>query len=131
MAKNYETQPIPKKERWYYKHKASGKAAYCLKEPLANILPEEELDNYEEIEKEEWETLTYVAPVEVPQPTEEELHQQEVRRQIAVLKGQLAATDYQCLKYAEGWLTEEEYAPIKAARQELRDQINELEGELE
>lgn len=42
------------------------------------------------------------------------------------LKTELAATDYQALKYMEGWLTEEEYAPIKAKRQALRDEINSL-----
>lgn len=47
---------------------------------------------------------------------------------IAQLKQELAATDYQCLKWSEGWLTDEEYAPIKAHRQELRDEINALEN---
>lgn len=51
-----------------------------------------------------------------------------VEEQIADLKAQLAATDYKAIKYAEGWLTEEEYAPIRAERQVIRDQINELEG---
>ena len=36
-------------------------------------------------------------------------------------------TDYQAIKYAEGQLTEEEYAPIKAQRQAWRDEINLLE----
>ena len=49
---------------------------------------------------------------------------------IAELKAQLAATDYKCLKYMEGWLTDTEYAPIKAERQTLRDEINALEAEL-
>ena len=47
---------------------------------------------------------------------------------IAELKRQLADTDYQAIKFAEGWLSEEEFAPIKAKRQELRDRINELES---
>lgn len=50
--------------------------------------------------------------------------------QIEELKAELSATDYKALKYMEGWLTEEEYAPVKAQRQALRDQINELEGKL-
>ncbi len=50
--------------------------------------------------------------------------------QIGELKAELCATDYKALKYMEGWLTEEEYAPVKAQRQALRDQINELEGKL-
>ena len=46
------------------------------------------------------------------------------------LKAMLRQTDYQAIKYAEGVLTEEEYAPIKAKRQAWRDEINELENEL-
>ena len=51
-----------------------------------------------------------------------------IEEQIAELKAQLAETDYKAIKYAEGWITEEEYAPIRAERQEIRDQINLLEG---
>ena len=47
--------------------------------------------------------------------------------EIEQLKAQLAETDYKAIKFAEGWLTEEEYAPIKAERQALRDAINDLE----
>jgi len=47
--------------------------------------------------------------------------------QIAKLKAELASTDYKAIKYAEGLITEEDYAPIKAARQELRNQIKKLE----
>lgn len=43
------------------------------------------------------------------------------------LKNLLASTDYQAIKYAEGQITEEEYAEIKAQRQAWRDEINELE----
>lgn len=46
------------------------------------------------------------------------------------LKKQLQETDYKAIKYAEGWLTEEEYAEIKAKRQRIRDEINILEQEL-
>lgn len=46
---------------------------------------------------------------------------------IAALKAELAETDYKALKFMEGWLTEAEYAPIKARRQQLRDEINGLE----
>ena len=48
---------------------------------------------------------------------------------IALLKQELMSSDYKAIKYAEGWLTEEEYAPIKAARQAIRDEINELEAQ--
>lgn len=54
--------------------------------------------------------------------------EREQTAKIAALKAQLAATDYQAIKFAEGWISEEEFSPIRAARQEMRDQINELEG---
>lgn len=47
--------------------------------------------------------------------------------QIESLKQQLADSDYKALKYAEGWINEEEYAPIKAERQRIRDEINRLQ----
>lgn len=50
--------------------------------------------------------------------------------QIAELKKQLSATDYEAIKYSEGWFTEEEYAPIKAMREELREQIRALESNI-
>lgn len=46
---------------------------------------------------------------------------------IAELKYKLIETDYQAIKYAEGQLTEEEYAPIKTERQKWREEINLLE----
>lgn len=53
-----------------------------------------------------------------------------IQVKIDILKLQLQATDYKAIKYAEGLLTEEEYAPIKAERQAMRDEINRLETEL-
>lgn len=50
--------------------------------------------------------------------------------QINALKEELAASDYKAIKFAEGLITTEEYAPIKAARQAIRDKINELEAML-
>lgn len=51
-----------------------------------------------------------------------------VEEQIAMLKAELSATDYKALKYAEGWIYDEEYEPIRRQRQALRDKINELES---
>jgi hypothetical protein len=53
------------------------------------------------------------------------------RLEIKILKSRLNATDYKAMKYFEGLLTDEEYAPIKAKRQEWRDRINALEEEIE
>ncbi len=48
-------------------------------------------------------------------------------REMVELRQKLQETDYQAIKYAEGAISAEEYAPIKAMRQEWRDRINELE----
>lgn len=64
----------------------------------------------------------YYEVVEIKPPTQEELNAMEVKR----LKSELSATDYKCLKYVDGALTEEEYAEVRAYRKELRQRINEL-----
>ncbi len=67
--------------------------------------------------------------------TPEEVKQYEAmshnpQMEIEQCKSLLSLSDYKAIKYAEGLLTDEEYAPIKAERQALRDRINELEKEL-
>ena len=62
-----------------------------------------------------------IAEIEKQAPTAEQ--------QILDLKQMLADTDYQAIKYAEGWITDEEYEPIKLQRQEWRDEINRLQNE--
>ena len=68
-------------------------------------------------------------PYTPPQPTEAEVAEGNRMAEIEALKAQLSESDYKAIKYAEGWITAEDYAPIKADRQALRDRINELEGE--
>lgn len=53
-----------------------------------------------------------------------------INRQIRELQDKLAATDYQALKYSEGWITEKDYTEIKANRQSWRDAINQLQAQL-
>ena len=48
---------------------------------------------------------------------------------IEELKTLLASTDYQAIKYAEGLISKEDYAPIKQKRQAWRNEINTLEEE--
>lgn len=77
---------------------------------------------------------------EMPEPAVPDLQQETARAaeeerwrklsEINAIKEELAESDYKAIKYAEGWLTEDEYAPVKAHRQALRDKINELEAEL-
>lgn len=50
--------------------------------------------------------------------------------QIAILKQQLADTDYKAIKYAEGLISAEDYTETKAQRQGWRDEINELEEQM-
>lgn len=66
----------------------------------------------------------YYEVVEIPPLSQEELNAMEIER----LKGELASTDYKCLKYVDGALTDEEYAEVKAYRAELRARINKLEA---
>lgn len=54
----------------------------------------------------------------------------ELKAQILKLKKQLASTDYQAIKYAEGRITEEEFLPISEQRQLWRDEINNLEAQI-
>lgn len=104
--------------RYYYKAK-SGSGLMNLKSPLED-------ERYEEITAKEFHTLE----PKPHEPTAEELARREKLSRIAALKSQLAATDYQAIKHSEGWISEEDYAEIKAARQALRDEINELEAQL-
>ena len=48
--------------------------------------------------------------------------------EIAKFKDKLEATDYQAIKYAEGILSDVEYAEMKEQRQTWRNRINELEA---
>ena len=66
-------------------------------------------------------------------PTKEELeadNRQVVEREISELKRKLSDTDYKAIKYAEGFLTEEEYKETKTQRQMWRDRVNELESKI-
>ena len=62
-------------------------------------------------------------------PLVEEEYTTPVEILIAQLKEELAETDYKAIKYAEGWISEEDYKDIKEARQRIRNRINELEND--
>ena len=65
-------------------------------------------------------------------PTEEELAKDTIsnrNKEISELKAKLTETDYQAIKFAEGWTTADDYAPIKALRNSWRARINELEAQ--
>lgn len=65
-----------------------------------------------------------------PMKTEQDLLKDQYRLEIQQLKKQLSDTDYKAIKYAEGQISEEEYASVRAERQGYRDRINELEAML-
>ena len=62
---------------------------------------------------------------------EEDPREEWVEVRILDLKKFLANTDYQAIKFTEGAMTEQEYAPIRTQRAAWRAEINELEQELE
>ena len=49
---------------------------------------------------------------------------------IAELKQKLAETDYKCLKFVDGELTQAEYAETWQKRKQWREEINKLEKEI-
>lgn len=109
--------------RFYYKAK-NGKGYLNLKSPLS----EAELENYEQIDAEEFARLTYVEPY-VPSENEKAIAAKEHR--IAYLKGELAKTDYVALKLAEGETTKNgEYKSVFENRVVWRAEINTLESEI-
>ena len=63
-----------------------------------------------------------------PMKTEEDKLKDQYRIEITQLKKQLSDTDYKAIKYAEGQISEEDYASVRAERQGYRDRINELEA---
>lgn len=70
-----------------------------------------------------------VEPPTPHEPTEEEIAEANRLARIEELKTLLAESDYKAIKYAEGWISEADYAEVKAQRQAWREEINELESE--
>ena len=54
-----------------------------------------------------------------------------IAQEIVRCLGELKDTDYKAIKFAEGELSEAEYAPIRELRRQWRVEINRLEKELE
>lgn len=57
--------------------------------------------------------------------------QEKIIKQINELKQQLIKSDYQAIKFAEGWISDDEYGETLNQRQQWRNEINELEKEYE
>ena len=56
------------------------------------------------------------------------IHEKQSR--VNELKQLLAESDYRAIKYFEGYYTDEQYEPYKVQRQAYRDEINQLETEI-
>ena len=82
-----------------------------------------------DIPQAELETMR-LAQLEYEQQLQRQAEIDEVQRKISEIKAKLSQTDYQAIKYAEGFISETDYAPMKALRQEYREEINRLEAEL-
>lgn len=54
----------------------------------------------------------------------------ECKKRIKELKRMLERTDYKAIKFSDGAISEEEYAPVRKQRQEWRDEINKLEPQI-
>ena len=67
--------------------------------------------------------------VDVPY-TDDEIDRMSAIKEIAELKANLRETDYKAIKFAEGLISEADYAEVKAQRQAWRDRINELEAKI-
>lgn len=115
-------------KRYYYKK--DGKPVYNLKEPLENIL--NNTSGYVEITEEEFNSLL----PQPTQPTAAELEKQEKLDEIALLKRELAETDYVVIKIAESDDADEQaslretYADIIAARKTKRARVDQLLSEV-
>ena len=104
-------------QRYYYKDNRNNYC--CYKEEHGDLIP---------ITEQEWnEHLALVQPKPL---TEAQKTRAQTLKQINVLKKNLADTDYQAIKYAEGMISAEDYASMKAQRQSWRDEINQLEETL-
>ena len=82
-----------------------------------------------DIPQAELETMR-LAQLEYEQQLQRQAEIDEIQRKISEAKAKLSQTDYQAIKYFEGFISETDYAQIKAQRQVWRDEINAFETEL-
>ena len=82
-----------------------------------------------DIPQAELETMR-LAQLEYEQQLQRQAEIDEIQRKISEAKAKLSQTDYQAIKYFEGFISETDYAPIKEQRQAWRDEINAHETEL-
>lgn len=100
---------------------------------LEEVEVEEEGENGEKLTRPEvrevgTRKVTKTRPILIPNDPTEENNRIHASERIAELKRLLANSDYLAIKFAEGELSAEEYAPHKAERAQWRAEINELEA---
>ena len=88
---------------------------------------QEEVDNFFEQERQGYKRSSENGYVKMIPPDENEIAKQQAKSRISELKTYLFETDYQAIKFAEGELSAEDYAEMKAQRAEWRAEINQLE----
>lgn len=107
----------------------NGNETEVLIEPTCKIWTEEEVKAlFESRGKDQAIKDVDGTPTIVNLYTDKELALKSKHTRIAECKALLKATDYQAIKFAEGELTAEEYAPMKAQRILWRDEINACEN---
>ena len=90
-------------------------------------ISQEELDKLREHEL-KWSEDEDGHTILIPNDPTDENARNEALRTIAELKDKLAKTDYQAIKFAEGELSEKDYAPIREERKAWRAEINQKEA---
>lgn len=71
--------------------------------------------------------VTKTRPILVPNDPTEENAIRDAQEEIAALKAELAKTDYEAIKFAEGEMSEIKYEPYRVKRKKARARINELQ----
>ena len=109
---------------FYYKDTDSN--SYLI---AKHELDESEIGNYVQITENEYNAYLESKKQLIDSKEQSPINIKKTR--ISELKTLLKNSDYQAIKYAEGCISEQEYAPIKELRQRYRDEINQLEQEIE
>lgn len=102
---------------------------YDLSDPVGEIEVDEETFNDTLCTSEHF-SWRVVGGRLVNERYEETPRTEQIEDRIRDLKKMLTNSDYKAIKFSEGQMTEQEYAPIRSERAAWRAEINELEEEL-
>lgn len=96
--------------------------------PFEYISPEREIEIFNQLAKGYTIGVNDDYTLKMIPPDPIEMQKSEAVKRIAELKAYLFKTDYQAIKFAEGALSAEDYADMKAKRANWRKEINDLEA---